>query len=181
MRNASDICSECSARIPPGAAVAIVHEWVPTGSVVRLTGHHVVKRRYVLVCLDCAQTNHKTENSYAESGRCEHCGREIRHWDRSEPMPSACCAECPRLAANKRSRERRRVTHEPIACTVCGEMFEPTRDDAKTRSGKCRQKLYRETRAGQKPEQGSQNALQNAPAAVTKRTQKAQRDQAVAR
>src|SRR5262249_49020020 len=80
----------------------------------------------------------------------------------SQRMPSACCADCRRMAANKRSRERRRVTHEPIACAVCGEMFTPTRGDATTCSGKCRQKLYRETRArlstdGQQKQQPNRN------------------------
>jgi predicted nucleic acid-binding Zn ribbon protein len=145
MRNTSDLCVECSRRIPAGAPVAIVREWVPTGSVVRLTGHRVVKRRDVLVCLDCAQTNHKTENSFAETGHCENCGREIRHWDLSQRLPSACSVECRLLAANKRSRERRRVEHETIACVQCGESFTPERDDAKTCSNRCRQKLYRET------------------------------------
>ena len=146
MRNASDICVECGGRIPPGAPVAIVHTWESTGRVIQLTGHTIHKRRDHWLCLDCVQRNHSTENSFAESGRCEHCGREIRYWDFSQPqpIPSACCAECRRLAANKRSPERRRVEHEPMMCAVCGEMFTPARSDANTCSGKCRQKLYRE-------------------------------------
>jgi len=143
MRNVDDTCVECSRRIPPGAPVAIVHtrEWV-----IRRTGQTIHKRRDHWLCLDCVLSNHSTENSYADTGRCEHCEREIRYWDFSQPkpIPSACCAECRRLAANKRSRERCRIEHEPIACAVCGEMFMPTRNDANTCSGKCRQKLYRE-------------------------------------
>jgi hypothetical protein len=106
-----------------------------------------MKRRDVLVCLDCTLANHETANSYAETGRCKNCGREIRHWDFSQRLPSTCCAECRRLAANKSSRERRRVTHEPIVCAVCGETFTPRRNDASTCSSKCRQKLHRERTA----------------------------------
>jgi hypothetical protein len=46
----------------------------------------------------------------------------------------------------ERGESGRRVMHEPIACVVCGDMFTPRRSDANTWSGKCRQKLYRETR-----------------------------------
>ena len=153
MRNTDNVCLECGERIPPGAPVAIMHTWEVVHSVrIRRKGrwfwHHTRERRDHWLCLDCAQGNHKTENNYAETGRCEHCGREIRHWDFSQPMPSACCAECRRMAANKRSRERRRVTHTPMLCVVCGEMFTPTRGDAKTCSSRCRQKLYRREQSG---------------------------------
>ena len=150
MRNASDICSECSRRIRPGAPVAIVHEWKRTPiklspRAARITPF-ISERIDRWVCLDCVRSKHETENSFADTGSCEHCGREIRHWDFSQLMPSACCAECRRLAANKRSRERRRVEHEPIKCVACGEMFTPTRSDPNTCSSRCRQKLYRTSR-----------------------------------
>jgi hypothetical protein len=146
MRNVNDTCSECGRRIPPGAPVAIVHTWRATGRVWRLTGNSERTRVDHWVCLDCAQANHEFENkAIAEVGRCKNCGREIRHWELSERLPSACCAECRRLAGNKRSCERRRVEHEPKLCVVCGEMFTPQRNDAKTCGSKCRQKLYRHT------------------------------------
>jgi hypothetical protein len=152
MRNASDICFECGRRIPPGALVAIVHQWIVRNSVyIRRKGggfwKHFHKRRDHWLCLDCAQSKHSTENSFAETRRCENCDREIRHWDFSQPMPSACCADCRRLAANKRSRERRRIEHEPIVCALCGEMFEPTRGDARFCCPAHRQAAYRERKS----------------------------------
>jgi hypothetical protein len=102
------------------------------------------------LCLDCARNKHSTEYGIADTGHCENCGREIRHWDFSQPMPSACCSDCRRMAANKRSRERRRVMHEPVTCEKCGEMFEPTRSDSRFCSSRCRQKAYR-TRVREKP------------------------------
>src|SRR5262245_60844741 len=131
MRNNSDTCAECGRRVPPGAAVVIVHEWQAT----RIEGWSpktyrqqwpcTHRRRDRWVCFDCALSNHSFENSIAESGHCENCGRETRHWDFSQPMPSACCADCRRLAANKRSRQRRRVEHQLMVCAVCGEAFTP--------------------------------------------------------
>ena len=150
MRNADNICVECGDQIPPGAPVAIVHGWDRTpieGWSPRTHRQHspwTSKRTDRWVCLDCVRSKYEIENRYADTGRCENCDREIRHWDFSHPMPSACCAECKRLASNKRSRERRRVKHEPTKCVVCGEMFEPRRADAKTCSKAHRQKLYRD-------------------------------------
>jgi hypothetical protein len=153
MRNASDLCVECGGRIPPGAPVAIVHSWDAT----RIEGWspktHIQiwpwrhKRLDHWLCLDCARSKYRTENSFADTGRCENCEREIRHWDLSQRMPTACCAECRRLASNKRSRERRRITNETIACEKCGETFEPTRADARFCSSRCRQSAYRERKA----------------------------------
>jgi hypothetical protein len=102
------------------------------------------------LCLDCARNKHSTEYGIADTGHCENCGREIWHWDFSQPMPSACCSDCRRMAANKRSRERRRVMHEPVTCEKCGEMFEPTRSDSRFCSSRCRQKACR-TRVREKP------------------------------
>jgi hypothetical protein len=95
MRNASDICAECGRQIRPGAPVAIVHTW----DAKRIEGwspkthrqswpfNH--KRVDHWLCLDCARNKHSTEYGIADIGHCESCGREIRHWDFSQPMPSA--------------------------------------------------------------------------------------------
>ena len=57
-----------------------------------------------------------------------------------------CCADCKRLAKNKRNKLRRHVTQEPKRCAnpACGKIFVPTRADAVTCSGRCRQALHRE-------------------------------------
>jgi hypothetical protein len=59
--------------------------------------------------------------------------------------PLTCSYQCNYRRKLKRQLARKRVVHAPIACAVCGETFEPRRADAKTCSGRCRQKLYRET------------------------------------
>jgi hypothetical protein len=142
---AADICAECFYWIPPDAPVAIVHEWIATGGRVRLTGNPVRKRLNVPICFDCARRNHRTEyDLIAESRRCGTCEREMLYWSQFH-FPRTCCRACNYLAALARSNIRRRVTHEPMACVVCGEMFTPRRNDANTCGGKCRQKLYRET------------------------------------
>ena len=151
MRNTDNVCLECGSQIPPGVPVAIVHTWKVVDSVYfprKKFWRHTSKRFDHWLCLECVRSKHDFENIVAETGRCENCDREIRHWDFSQPMPSACCAECRRMAANKRSRERRRIGHEPRLCVVCGEMFTPTRGDAKTCSNRCRQKLYRREQSG---------------------------------
>jgi hypothetical protein len=163
MCNADNVCMECGGRIPPGAPVAIVHTWEVVDSIYfpRKGGgfwKHIHKRRDHWLCLDCVCSKHDFENIVAITRHCETCGREIRHWDYSQPIPSACCAECKRLASNKRSRERRRVVHEPKLCAHCGEMFTPTRSDANTCSSKCRQKLYRDTRRAKSEQPASKDA-----------------------
>ena len=149
MRNVTNVCFECGSRIPPGAPVAIVHTWqgTPITRWVRNRGLRpstTYKRSDHWVCLECARSSHRRENDIAETGRCETCDREIRHWDYSQPMPTACCADCRHQAANKRSRERRRVQHAPMQCAASGEMFTRERSDAVTCSNKCRQAQHRE-------------------------------------
>jgi hypothetical protein len=140
---AGDICTECFCWIPPDAPVAIVHEWMATGEIWRLTGHPVRKRLNVPICRDCAQRNHRTGyDVIAESRRCETCGREMRYWDLYY-FPRTCCRACGYAAALARSKLRRRVTHEPMICIECGRTFIPKRADALTCSNKCRQARHR--------------------------------------
>jgi hypothetical protein len=95
--------------------------------------------------------------SYADTSawfrcRCEGCGRPMRII-RRDPVYSwtkppartrrVCCTECAKLVEKRRNSERRRVTHEPIACVECGEAFVPTRSDATTCSNRCRQAAHR--------------------------------------
>lgn len=102
--------------------------------------------------------------------RCEGCGRPMRVLKRDElvglsptqryraaiaykgrfPVPErltrkdrACCTDCEHTAAMRRDRERHRIRHEPIVCTVCGKMFDPKRSDATTCSNRCRQARFR--------------------------------------
>jgi hypothetical protein len=81
--------------------------------------------------------------------RCLNCGRPLRiYTSRSWAGPSrnerTCCADCARLARNKRNAERRRVKRQPIACIACGRFFVPKRTDTMTCSNKCRQAMHRD-------------------------------------
>lgn len=100
MRNADNVCVECGGQILPDAPVAIVHKWDATPikgwspKTHRQQTPWTSKRSDHWICLDCVCSKYPTENSFADTGHCEHCEREIRHWDFSQPMPSACCADC---------------------------------------------------------------------------------------
>ena len=92
----------------------------------------------------------KSETDRIERCRCETCGRPMRVYRSSPfrwtPLPHTercCCDECRRLMLNARSRQRRCVHHDPIACEVCGKSFVPTRTDARICSNKCRQAAFR--------------------------------------
>jgi hypothetical protein len=118
----------------------------------------------VPICLLCSLDDIKLHRSRGNDGwyddphwhrtRCLNCGRPIRlhswRWylERWSPSLNAqtCCADCERLAKNRRNRLRRRVEHVPRTCAnpACGKTFIPGRDDAVTCSNRCRQALHRE-------------------------------------
>src|SRR6516164_2287884 len=146
-------CSCCRRTLKPDEPM--VWQWLPSW----------YYRRSAEVCLRCHRKEHKSEHASrlaeAEQRPCETCGRMMyldgyHSFHRRRPL--TCSYQCNCRRKLKHQSERKRVEHESIKCAGCGEMFTPTRDDAKTCSGKCRQKLYRETRAGQKVEQSFQNA-----------------------
>jgi predicted nucleic acid-binding Zn ribbon protein len=104
----------------------------------------------VQLCLRCHQSKHPDQLADLDQQPCETCARPMyldgyHSFHRRRPL--TCSYQCSYRRKLKHQSERKRVEHEPITCAVCGEMFTPTRSDAKTCSGKCRQKLYREARA----------------------------------
>jgi hypothetical protein len=164
MRNDTDVCVECGGRIAPGAPVAIVHGWDATrieGWNPKTSPQHwpfTHKRTDHWVCLDCAGSKHSFESSVADVGHCENCGREIRHWDFSHPLPSACCRTCAYRAKLARQKLARRVQHESSICINCGRSFTPKRADAMTCSNRCRQRVYRSRKPAAFPARGEKRA-----------------------
>ena len=81
-----------------------------------------------------------------ERRRCA-CGRAMRLVGRFLGRLDVvyCSDACLREGRNAKRRVGNRDT---IPCAVCGEMFEPTRSDAKTCGNRCRQKAFRAARAG---------------------------------
>lgn len=79
---------------------------------------------------------------YEWTGRCEHCSREMRfHGERGFRHRRYCSPIC-RKRADYDLRER---VDRPLArtCPGCGQWFTPRRDDQRTCSARCRQRVHR--------------------------------------
>jgi hypothetical protein len=56
----------------------------------------------------------------------------------------ACCHRCKNREKVKKRSQQRAQRRQAIACTICGQRFQPRRADALTCSSACRQKRYRQ-------------------------------------
>jgi len=158
------ICAGCFRPLSPTDSVTMTAR-----NIGRWKHEHWVR---VPICLLCTLDDIKLERwrgcdpFYREPHwhrcRCLNCGRPLRigFTPGYEHPPSlnarSCCADCKRLARNKRNAERRRVEHAPMKCAnpACGRSFIPARNDAQCCSNKCRQALHRER---QRAELGGRN------------------------
>jgi hypothetical protein len=77
---------------------------------------------------------------------CGWCGRPVRGGIPSYSL-RFCCDDC----VHEDEKARRRVVHEPRACTECGQLFTPARADAEYHSAACKQRAYRRRRATNSP------------------------------
>lgn len=89
---------------------------------------------------------------------CEACGRPVvalhpalhqtppSYSNRS--APAIVCDDRCRHEANLQRQRERRARERRTDCETCGETFTPARSDAKYCSDACRQKAYRERKAG---------------------------------
>jgi hypothetical protein len=94
------------------------------------------------ICGDCAHSaRYPWElKEYRGPRPCEGCGRAVHElYDRRRHKHTFCSNACATIAA--------RLKHSELCdtrpCATCGEVFEPTRTDAKFCSGACRQLAYR--------------------------------------
>jgi predicted nucleic acid-binding Zn ribbon protein len=160
------LCAECFEPLAAGATVTMERRRIGSGN-----------RAYLLrvpVCVTCwlidvqrrnepelwhrwsRHLREQAETDRIERCRCEHCARPMRVYRAKPwtPVPRTarcCCEECQRAMLNARSRERRRVQHEPTRCEVCGASFVPTRADARACSNRCRQAAFRSRRGSASP------------------------------
>jgi hypothetical protein len=159
------ICGECFR--PLALTDSVTMEWRQIGGSRRANNERFVRVPICLLCtLDDIKLRHVPGGDayYQEPdwfrARCRNCDRPLRlhrpsrihswfslYGIRLPWAPSlnaqTCCADCERLAKNKRNKLRRRVQREPMTCIECGRSFIPKRDDAVTCSNRCRQAQHR--------------------------------------
>jgi hypothetical protein len=79
---------------------------------------------------------------------CEVCARPMYlagyGWSSALRQPLTCSYQCHCRRKVARQTARKKVEPATVACAVCGEMFTQTRRDARTCSGRCRAKLFRQ-------------------------------------
>jgi len=73
---------------------------------------------------------------------CRGCGRTVHSWRRMRGIPVHVTRYCSKLCLCRAQADRRRKDAQPQRC-ACGEMFTPTRSDARHCSNACRQAAYR--------------------------------------
>jgi hypothetical protein len=82
---------------------------------------------------------------------CLTCGRSVHNpYDRRRPRLTFCSQNCRHrfeIRTARETRQQRRDARGPHRCARCGEVFEPTRGDARFCSSACRQRAYRQRRA----------------------------------
>ena len=86
--------------------------------------------------------------------KCNHCGAEMLRDPKSKSWRADYCNHCQKKhkrfenrqaakAYRQRNRHKTIVVHEPIACSHCGERFNPQRSTAKYCSTNCRVAAHR--------------------------------------
>jgi hypothetical protein len=86
--------------------------------------------------------------SFSAPVPCAFCARTIRiasNWRCSRPV---CCDLCASRAINRLAKAARAERRAKLICISCGQPFTPKRAGAKHCSSRCRQKAYRQRKAG---------------------------------
>jgi hypothetical protein len=99
---------------------------------------------------ECECCGRRDWRTFQRQKPCEHCERPVHELElltgRSHRRTFCCqtCEMAARAASAKRHRSDARGTRQ---CATCGEMFEPSRIDARFCCGGCKQVAYRRRKA----------------------------------
>jgi hypothetical protein len=142
VRHAAQTCSSCArcgGAVPTGAPI-----WRSSQSL----GYGPFGRwRYMRgpVCEQCVGPTARSRPARP----CEHCQRSVHQPnDFRSHRRTFCCELCERAARATAARQQRSDARDTRPCEDCGEIFEPTRTDARFCSSPCRQRAYRKRRGG---------------------------------
>jgi endogenous inhibitor of DNA gyrase (YacG/DUF329 family) len=107
------------------------------------TGYGFFGGRCSTIAPCCEQcTPPEYQNEYLGPTPCEGCSRPVyAEVDRRRRRRVFCSDKCKGQVQAREAREMRRL--DPIPCETCGEVFEPSRSDARFCSDACRQIAYR--------------------------------------
>lgn len=139
-------CRECKVEIPYWECANLHVSDTPWGST-------VATRR--VFCDDCAMSSRWTWEWRKRGGerrlpgewkKCPVCGRRVRFLDfRWRRRHYLCSTECGK---GFDPRPRKNPTRSELECDGCGQTFSAIRSDARYCSSACRQRAYRQRRAG---------------------------------
>lgn len=126
------ICGKCKRDIADGEPVTRL----------RIKSH----RYHNVICLEpvCGRCFKPADDQQFTAEDCEGCGRLVHQVPRAGRWRTFCCDECRGQVQTIEARKRRTdVRGVKRPCALCGERFDPARNDARFCSPACRQKAYR--------------------------------------
>jgi hypothetical protein len=151
LRNAQATCSccaRCGRKLAPDAPVWRERVFLGPGRPARRGVAAGVRHTIAPVCERCSKLSPRLVFGFLPEQPCVTCGRPVHDEDTMVARRwTVCCERCARAARVIAARHQRSDKRGTRTCATCGEVFEPTRSDAKFCSSAHRQQAYRRERA----------------------------------